>query len=175
MECGRATNNLFPGCPPLMADGRAFTDYRPKGVQALQDVVPLNKGSYELRQHMEAHATDMIARRRAHTYAENVCGPCKEPYERGTLLSEHSSETCGVNACRFELADANGLGLGREFGGFDGADQAYARFLEDKRLEQAGMAQTPCARAFDPFLEFPMRSERRDGARLVSPAGLHPV
>ncbi len=174
LHCGRATNNRFFSCPPLMADGRAFTDYRPKGVQALQDIVPLSKGSYELRQHMEAHGNDLIDRARSATYATNSCGPCKPPYARGTLLPERTTEGCSQNACVFRETDPDGIGMGRDFGAYGGDDHAYAAFLHTKDAEQAALAEPPCAHAFDPFNEFPLPFDmaHRDGARrLVSPEG----
>ena len=167
----RATNNRFPSCPPMMSDSRNFTDHRPKGVQALQDIVPLNKGSYDFRQQLEAHGSSMIQDLRRSTYAHNVCGPCKQPYEKGTLMPELATESCGHNACAFVQASENGVGLGRDFGESADAANAYAAFLEEKRREQATLARLPCNLAYDPFKDFPLRYDGPSAGRLESPLG----
>jgi hypothetical protein len=111
MSCDRVTNNKFPSCPPLMSDGRAFTDHRPKGLVAVQDIVPTNLTSYEYRQHMERNGELVQSAMRRQVYEKNACGPCdsKKPPELGV-------ERCGLNTCAFLQTSPDGIGLGRDFG-----------------------------------------------------------
>ena len=164
----RATNNIYLNCPPMMSDGRAFTDYRPKGVQALQDIVPLNKGSYEFRQHLEAHGKGLMSSMRAMAYANNTCGPCQDPYSTGTLVKELSRESCGPNSCAFVQENQDGIGLGRDFGESHESAENYAEFLEEKRREQAELAKPPCNVSYDPFRDFPMKYDGPPSGRLAS-------
>ena len=76
MSCDRVTNNVYHSCPPLMSDGRAFTDHRPKGLVALQDIVPLSLGSYDYRQHMEQNGERFQMAERKRVFEKNACGPC---------------------------------------------------------------------------------------------------
>ena len=167
----RATNNMYPNCPPLMSDSRAFTDHRPKGVQALQDIVPLNKGSYELRQHMEKHGQGVVGDLRRAAYAANTCGPCVSPYATGTLVPEMSRESCGPNSCMFVQEHPEGLGMGRNFGeNIDTAD-SYALFITEKRREQEELTKPPCNLAYDPFQDFPIKYTGDGAGRPANPDG----
>ncbi len=167
----RATNNLWTNCPPIMADGRAFTDYRPKGVQVIQDIVPLNKGSYEYREYMESHGDRVMMNQRRVAYATNTCGPCKKPYAKGTLVPELSRETCGVNSCEFVQESVDGVGLGRNFGESLESAYGYTDFLDHKRKEQDELEKPPCNIAYDPFHDFPVRYDGPGSGRLAIPEG----
>ena len=136
----RATDNFYRSCPALMSDGRAFTDYRPKGVQALQDIVPLHKGSYEFRQHLEKHGGTIVDTMRRQAYQMNNCGPCssfKPP------VGELALEVCSPNACEFVQGAADGLGLGREQGETMHSKDSYDEFIASKKAEQAEFAKVP--------------------------------
>ena len=167
----RASNNRYPNCPPMMSDGRAFTDYRPKGVQAIQDVVPLNKGSYEYRQHLESHGDALITGVRRDAYTRNTCGPCKLPYAQGTVPPELARESCGPNACSFVQESVDGIGMGRNFGETPEVEAAYHDFYNAKMREQVELSREPCDLSYDPFRDFPVRYAGPGPGRLESPEG----
>ena len=154
-----------------MADGRAFTDYRPKGVQALQDVVPLNKGSYEYREYMERNGTQLVGEARKSAYVANVCGPCKAPYDQGTVPDELSVERCNYNSCEYVQKSPDGIGLGRSFGENQETRVAFGEFYRAKQAEQRELSKAPCDYEFDPFIYFPTVYSGVGAGRLQSPDG----
>lgn len=147
----RATDNYYRNCPAIMSDGRAFTDYRPRGVQALQDIVPLHKSSYEFRQHLEKHGDGIVDNMRTSAYSMNNCGPCSS---FKPAVGELAKEVCSPNACEFVQGAEDGIGLGREFGETMASKDAYNAFLAKKKAETEELQKPPCNAATDPFVEF---------------------
>lgn len=79
-------------CPARMADGRAYTDYRPR---CMTQYVMNNKAmsSFEQRQYLIRNADNIIHHNVAAAYTANACGPCVEPYDVGTMLPEHTYQS----------------------------------------------------------------------------------
>ena len=97
MQCKKASDNKYNNCPPLMADGRMFTDYRPRCIANFAVAggasLPGNfdlPNSYEYRQYLIKNASDIMAKNRQMAYQNNACGPCTNPYNEGTMLPEQS-------------------------------------------------------------------------------------
>lgn len=113
-ECSKS-DNLHWMCPPRMSDGRHFTNYKPR-CSMHRDLLP-NKdmSSFELRQYMINNAEKMMMTNRKEWENENACGPCKEPWNQGTMLPEHSIVKCNKQTCQTMLNDPNGLGIGRDY------------------------------------------------------------
>ena len=145
-------------CPPRMSDGRAFTDYKPRcGVyesltklsQSASSQQPMN--SYELRQYMIANAESIMQQNRTYVEQMNACGPCKQPYNVGTMLPEQSMVKCNTSTCSVSTNDPYGLGQGRDYGAPTDTD-----FL--KRMEQrdAQMRTNPtnCCTGYEEDLRY---------------------
>lgn len=132
--CTRPSNNQSFNCPPIMADGRHFTDYRPRC--DLNWVAPDGKmpNSYDYRMYLTRHAEALLRKEREETYAKNVCGPCKEPYHEGTMLPESSKMVCNAQTCHVKETDPRGLGMGRQYEGFR-QDPSEMAFLSLKQKE----------------------------------------
>lgn len=114
--CYKASNNKYFGCPPRMADGRHFTDYR--GSCFVNNSIRVNNevfNSYQYRMFMEHNAQKMMVENRTSACKKNCCGPCKEPFETGTMLPEKTIYSCDKNKCSQELNDPNGLGMGTSY------------------------------------------------------------
>jgi hypothetical protein len=93
-------------CPfNRMADGRAFTDYRPKCHKIT------NMSSYDERKHLIENAQQIM------TSLESrfTCSTCalKTDETKSTMLPEKMKQVCNKNICTFEISDPNGIGLGR--------------------------------------------------------------
>lgn len=120
-----------------MADGRHFTDYRPRcDINYLypRDVA---MSSYDYRMYLTHNAENIMSKDREAAYRKNVCGPCMEPYEVGTMLPEQTMIECNTQSCRFRVNDPNGLGLGRTFNTTSDAEKAKNAFYELKKKEQS--------------------------------------
>ena len=96
-----------------MADGRAFTDYRPRCAINFKNI---SMNSYDYRQFLIANAERLMQEGRDAAYQENKCGPCVAPFNEGTMLPEQSMVTCDASTCSFKVTDPNGLGMGRQYG-----------------------------------------------------------
>lgn len=151
-SCQKASNNKFYDCPPRMADGRLFTDYRPRCVKNFL-YPPRDPGkfldSYKYRQHLIKNADHIITDMRAKAYEKALCGPCVEPHsEAGTMLPEHTMQVCNSRSCGFYLKNPFGLGLGRNYGVYpdpEGRD-AFLKAKEKERkhlLKKANCCSTP--------------------------------
>lgn len=102
-----------------MADGRLFTDYRPRCDIQLQFQAPMS-GSYEYRQWLIANGTRIADHHRTVAREASCCTPCKAPLNIGTMLPESDRVVCDKVGCaRVPMRSAKGglsLGTGREYG-----------------------------------------------------------
>lgn len=130
-QCDRPSNNKFNTCAPMMADGRNFTDYRPRCV-ANFPVENMPASSYEYRQFLIKNASELMKQNKQIAYKANVCGPCVSPYNQGTMLPEQSIMTCNESTCSVVLNNPNGVGLGRRYG----ESMHNAEFIAAKEVEQ---------------------------------------
>ena len=135
-ECSRASNNKSFNCPPRMADGRHFTDYRPRCYG--QYLIKENNNipsSYDYRMYLTRNASGIMKKNALDAYSTNKCGPCAEPYDEGTMVPESSKEQCNARTCTFSKADPSGLGLGRQY--YNPADEKAfrAEFVKAKERE----------------------------------------
>jgi len=156
-DCERPSNNQYFNCPPRMADGRHFTDYRPRCTQQFQDKINnAMVSSYEYRMFLQNNADQLILRNASQAYMQNRCGPCVEPFDQGTMVPEVEKQTCNARTCTFATNDPYGLGLGRNFGPTD--ESAKQRFLEEKVKETAYFKQNAqcCGTVRDEMQYYPI-------------------
>lgn len=129
-QCQLPSDNKFTNCAPMMADGRNFTDYRPRCVANFPlDNMPAS--SYEYRQFLIKNASELMKMNKETAYKSNKCGPCMSPYNQGTMLPEKEIMKCNASTCSITKNDPNGIGLGREYG-----ETNNANFLAAKKIEQ---------------------------------------
>lgn len=136
-------------CPPRMADGRLFTDYRSRcDINAATENAPVDSFAY--RQFLITNADTFMTRDRKRAYARGSCAPCATPYERGTMLPEKDVYKCTPNVCKYTAADENGLGVGREYAFTDEYKNELSTlrdsFVKSKEAEQASSCKL-CAGA----------------------------
>lgn len=104
-----ATNNKFNDCPPLMSDGRLFTDYRLSA--DVNNIIRKNANASVYKQYLTTNGNKLIkknrelAKKRSH---------CNQPKNNKTLLSERNILLCGPLHCSVSELNNNGLGLGRK-------------------------------------------------------------
>ena len=113
-KCSKTTNNKYFNCPPRMDDARHFTDYRPNCHST--NVITGNaniQNSYELRKYLQQNAVHIMDTNRQLAYERNNCGPCEQPYNKGTMLPEYEIQKCNQHTCETYINDPNGIGLGR--------------------------------------------------------------
>lgn len=104
-------NNLYPNCPPLMADGRHITDYSPRCLQEL--LVKDDKGnpltSYMYRQYLMSNGDKLIGDMQNDTFGKFGCAACAEP----PVPQAENVQSCTQNTCAFMNGPGDGLGLTR--------------------------------------------------------------
>ena len=104
--CDKTSNNKYFDCPPIMGDGRHFTDYRPSCyVNNLIRMVNNVPKSYEYRQFLIHHAEELMEVNREYNYMKNGCPSCNAKpidFNRECLVD--------VNVSRCSIKDPNGIG-----------------------------------------------------------------
>ena len=158
--CTRASDNAYSDCPPRMADGRIFTDYRPRcdlnySIPGSSDRTMMGSSSYTYRQYLIQNADQLMAGQRAWIYGSAVCGPCVRPYDVGTMLPEQTVVKCDARVCTRETNDPSGLGQGRVYGATPDAAAARSAFLERKESEQRALSKAGnCCASPDDLAEY---------------------
>lgn len=105
--CDKTSNNKYFNCPPRMADGRQFTDYRPNCyVNNLLRYNNRTMSSYEYRQFLINNGSELMKINNLYTTQKNSCEPCNAPQiDNQTICAYNQSfGACGVN-------NPNGIGL----------------------------------------------------------------
>jgi len=115
-ECERDSDNRHFQCPPKMADGRAFTDYKARCAVLTSLLQNKAMNTYELRQYMINNAEQLMQQERTYASRMNACGPCVKPWNQGTMLPEQSMVRCNESTCSVSTSDPYGLGQGRDYG-----------------------------------------------------------
>ena len=116
-DCFKTSDNKHFGCPPRMADGRHFTDYRPSChinniIRTGNDVM----NSFQYRLFLTRNANELMDINRQYACKKNCCGPCKEPYHSINTLPEVNKVKCDAHNCEIVAFDPTGLGQGRIYG-----------------------------------------------------------
>jgi hypothetical protein len=115
-KCERKPNSNGQ-CPVFnMADGRHFTDYRPRCVQN-NSVINNNTAvlnSYEYRMYLQHNATKIMEENRGVASDNNKCDPCFDLNEDGTMVPEVNKFDCNANTCSLVENNPNGIGTGRK-------------------------------------------------------------
>ena len=120
--CYKTSDNKHFDCPPRMADGRHFTDYRPScHVNDLLRADNAISNSFNYRRFLQENASTLIDKNRDVACANNCCAPCSssalgvEGFNNGTMLPEKYIQECNANFCKVVINDVNGIGTGRRY------------------------------------------------------------
>ena len=99
-------------CPPRMADGRLFTDYRPRCVvnDTLIDSNNKTMSSLNQRKHLTHNGEEIIKANMLNAMKSSQCHAI-EPTD--TQIPMAFRQTCDTNVCNFTRVDDTGLGLTR--------------------------------------------------------------
>lgn len=99
--CYRTGNNKYPGCPAMMNDGRAFTDFRsPCYVNNLIRVKNNIHNSYDYRQFLIHNADNIMSSLRKYNIQKNGCTPCTPvPTYCESYCSSKNGVTCSPYDC----------------------------------------------------------------------------
>ena len=116
-ECERQPKKLDGVCPVFnMSDGRHFTNYNSRCVQNNNMSKNGNAmNSYEYRMFLQKNATNLMKKNNDLALNENMCTPCFDLNEPGTMLPEANKFECNGNTCSLVSGDNNGVGTGRDY------------------------------------------------------------
>jgi hypothetical protein len=160
-SCYKTSDNKHFGCPPRMADGRHFTDYRPHCY--VDNLIIAENGinnSFNYRNFLQQNATQLMNINRKYSCMKNCCGPCLPG--NGTMLPEANKFICDKKSCRLVTNDSNGLGTGRVYS------------PEDASCASMGVCGNPvpnaCMTPQDAFNYFPPQAAQQMG-RITVPGG----
>lgn len=131
------------GCPPRMADGRLFTDYRPRCDINLQYAAPM-AGSWDYRQYLIHNGDKIIEANRAAAVSHAGCAPCVQPYDQGTMAPEADRVVCDKVSCarvRPPKASPFGIGTGRDYGTTEQVRSSENAFVLSQQHQQQQQMQ----------------------------------
>lgn len=178
-ECTRVSNNKFFNCPSRMSDGRHFTDYRPRCqtqyIAKIENNIP---SSFDYRMFLTRNASEIIKKNAFDAYSANRCGPCQEPYDIGTMLPEHSKQSCNSRTCSFASNDEFGIGMGRQYTDPEVDKKARFDFIEAKTKENEyfKMNANCCTTATDDMYYYPIDGDVNTSYdRFSTPSGGVPL
>jgi hypothetical protein len=164
-SCNRTTNNKYFNCPPRMADGRHFTDYR-ASCNIMNTLHSTNNitSSFQSREFLTDNANKLIELNRKQACEKNCCGPCVEPYNQGTMLPERNIEQCSKTTCDFKVLNENGIGLGRDYG--------YSKCgLKELPVNQTYSCCAPTNKLFNYYNHVDRKTQGELFPRLTVPGG----
>jgi len=171
------SDNKHFDCPARMADGRLFTDYRPRGSVNFKFANDDGKqlDSYKYRQYLTQNADKIMRDMRKQAYEKAVCGPCDEaPTE--TAMPARVVQKCDGKVCTFMEGHPMGVGLGRAYGRSsvrhpDDAATSAAAKLKRKCDEDYYCVSLPDAVAYDPKDDEDLVHDGDVAGRLTIPYG----
>jgi hypothetical protein len=114
-SCMRTTDNRT-ACPPRMADGRAFTDYRSRGA-SMPASLSATYGNEQARLWLMSNGESLIANARQSSLHKNSCNSCNAAtMVNGDVVPEAATQICTAEACGVAtLRVPGGMGLGRRY------------------------------------------------------------
>jgi hypothetical protein len=173
-NCFKTSDNKHIQCPPRMADGRHFTDYRPSNF--INDLIRADNNisnSLTYRMFLQQNADALMDKQRQIACNLNCCGPCpitqtsKEAF--GTMLPEQYMFVSDGRTSKIVMNDVGGIGMGRMYYTFPQADEAC------KNLPSGWPSnpQTPnqCASPLDSFNYLGDINPTPTGMRQAIPGG----
>ena len=101
-RCNKTSNNKYFNCPPLMSDGRNFTDYRPNDyVNNLARHKNKVISSYNYRQFLIHNTKNLIKINNNYNVMMNGCSPCNANpiYVESMCLLNNSISNCAPYDC----------------------------------------------------------------------------
>jgi hypothetical protein len=106
IECDSCLSPVYNTVyPPKMADGRAFTDYRPR---CMINNTYGNISSHEHRMKLTNNANEIMKQNMMKAY-DNTSSIQKVPVN--TVPSHLNEQICNANTCNFNGFDQDGIGL----------------------------------------------------------------
>lgn len=113
--CEAGCDNNYYNCPPRMADGRHFTDYRTR-CAVNYDSQPKPMSAYDYRMYLTEHAEEILNKNRDLAQRKNSCEPCQGSK---ALKADNVIAKCNKRTCSYEVIDAKQDPSGAAFP-FDG-------------------------------------------------------
>lgn len=181
--CTRTSDNKHWDCPPHMADGRLFTDYRPRCDINLQYKRHPMTGSFDYRQYLITHGNALISEQRQQAFRGAYAGPCVQPYDQGTVVADKDAFVCNQVTCQVVSKDPSGLGTGRDYGMLPQQRQALSKFLDEQehaqqQLRKGGTVNCcadPLQSSYYPLPGLNMSDPQQGAARWAVPSGAQPL
>jgi len=144
--CYKTGDNRYNDCPPRMADGRHFTDFRPNctinNLMRLQNKVA---NSYEYRMFLTRNAEDIMTINNQYVSDKNACKSCDD-----TMVPEKTKVDCQNDSCNILMNDPMGIGQGRANGSLDNCENCPSDLIKRSQVTN------DCMKPFDKAQQFSM-------------------
>ena len=146
-SCYKTGDNKYPDCPPRMADGRHFTDFRPNcAINNMMRVQNKIVNSYEYRMFLTRNAEDIMAVNNQYAVDKNACKSCDQ-----TQIPEQTKVDCGKESCNTLMNDPQGLGQGRVNSNLTYCDNCPSEMLNRSQVDNNCMTPYDTAQDYSVF------------------------
>ena len=144
--CYKTGDNRHDDCPPRMADGRHFTDFRPNcTINNMLRVQNKVVNSYEYRMFLTRNAEDIMTTNESYAMDKNACKTCDN-----TMLPEQTKVSCNKESCDILMSDPLGVGQGRANGKLDHCDNCPSELI------RRNQTTNDCMKPYDKAQQFSM-------------------
>ena len=176
--CVKTSNNKYEQCPPRMADGRHFTDYRPSNF--IDDLIRADNNlnnSLNYRVFLQQNANALMDKHRANACSVNCCNPPpitqsnKEGFENTTMLPEQYMFVTDGRSAKYVLNDINGLGTGRIHTTYDNPDEECKNLPNGWPVNSSSQQKNQCTSPLDNFNYLGDYNPTPTGLRQAIPGG----
>ena len=159
--CYKTGDNKYFDCPPRMADGRHFTDFRPNcalnnGLRVQNKLV----NSYEYRMFLTRNAEDIMSVNGQYAMDKNACKTCDQ-----TMLPEQTKVNCTAESCTTYMNDPMGVGQGRANGGLDKCENCPSDIIKRSQVDNNCMTPYDMAQNYSVFKDESFNHLNRHTAR----------
>lgn len=145
--CYKTGDNRFNDCPPRMADGRHFTDFRPNcSINNMLRVQNKVANSYEYRMFLTRNAEDIMGINTQYAMDKNACKSCDN-----TMLKEQTKLKCNKESCDLQMNDPLGIGQGRADGSLDNCENCPSDLIKRSQVENNCMTPYDMAQDYSVF------------------------
>lgn len=112
--CDRTSNNKYFNCPPMMSDGRHFTDYRPN--YYINNLIRMSSNtlnSYDYKQYLIHNASKLMEENKNYSIEKNGCS-VSGLYKCNAKNVPYQNE-CNVSLSNMECREINRNGVGTNY------------------------------------------------------------
>ena len=112
--CDRTSNNKYFNCPPMMSDGRHFTDYRPNCY--INNLIRMSSNtinSYDYKQYLIHNASKLMEENKNYSIEKNGCSV--SGLHKCNAKNVPYQNKCNISLSNMECREIDKNGVGTNY------------------------------------------------------------